>query len=602
MKGRIILTFVVLSALLQSAWGQPDFGKLPEILSMEKARITDVGVAVRDIEMYVRLDSLTQQTDTAMVISDPEVIWQSEQVDVYDSVNVERAMKPRRATRRKALQDVGLSQWGNLKEGIFVDFFYYVFRFEYPSVDANGDPIMLSAIAACPTPSACDEVNNIIIGTHATITADNLRPSAQVNNFKQNDWGMLFTLASGGTMILNETMSSYLVAAQAGTFIGVPMVMCIPGIGTMLASALLVAHIFTDVVAIKQVDKRIGNQDCKNNLVIMPDYEGYGLTKDRAHPYLYQELTARQCVDAARYGRYLYEHAEELTYLRHPLREDFRTISMGYSQGGATAMAVHRFVEQNDLTDELHFTGSACGDGPYDLMATFMFYMQQSLEGKNMSLSVVLPLIVKGMLDSNPYMVNHKAEEYFRPEVLETGVLDWIASKQYSTGDIDRMWEDYANKHPGAKDYHNCNITDLMKDEIREYFMQVYNDNKDTFTSAAGIPLPTHRGLAEDLHLALASNDLTSGWKPKHRLMLFHSEGDNVVPYVNAERAKNALGRMVELEDARNKLDHIDSGIDFFRGDDEIFDLGIKRMLNLRMNEYVDKLCSDTWKEVYIWP
>lgn len=164
------------------------------------------------------------------------------------------------------------------------------------------------------------------------------------------------------------------------------------------------------------------------------------------------------------------------------------------------------------------------------------------------------------------------------------------------------MWEDYANKHPGAKDYHNCNITDLMKDEIREYFMQVYNDNKDTFTSAAGIPLPTHRGLAEDLHLALASNDLTSGWKPKHRLMLFHSEGDNVVPYVNAERAKNALGRMVELEDARNKLDHIDSGIDFFRGDDEIFDLGIKRMLNLRMNEYVDKLCSDTWKEVYIWP
>jgi hypothetical protein len=29
------------------------------------------------------------------------------------------------------------------------------------------------------------------------------------------------------------------------------------------------------------------------NLVIMPDYEGYGVTRSHAHPYLYQELTAR---------------------------------------------------------------------------------------------------------------------------------------------------------------------------------------------------------------------------------------------------------------------------------------------------------------------
>ena len=141
MKTRIFLICSLLCLHLGGlggrAWAQTDFGQLPDILSMEKARITDVGVAVRDIELYVRLDSLTLQKDTAMVISDPEVIWQSEQVDVYDSVNVERAMKPRRATRRKALQDVGLSQWGNLKEGIFVDFFYYVFRFEYPSVDAK---------------------------------------------------------------------------------------------------------------------------------------------------------------------------------------------------------------------------------------------------------------------------------------------------------------------------------------------------------------------------------------------------------------------------------------------------------------------------------
>ena len=139
------------------AWAQTDFGQLPEILSMEKARITDVGVAVRDIEVYVKQDSLTQKTDTALFISNPEVIWQSEQVNVYDSVNVDRAMMPRRATRRKALQDAGLEQWGNLMPDFFLDFFYDVFRFDYPSVDANGNPIMLSAIAACPTDARTKE-------------------------------------------------------------------------------------------------------------------------------------------------------------------------------------------------------------------------------------------------------------------------------------------------------------------------------------------------------------------------------------------------------------------------------------------------------------
>lgn len=97
------MTFVILSALLQGAWGQPDFGKLPEILSMEKARITDVGVAVRDISVCLVTDSLTQKTDTMLFVANPEVVWQSENVDIYDSTKVARAMKGRRTIRRKAL-------------------------------------------------------------------------------------------------------------------------------------------------------------------------------------------------------------------------------------------------------------------------------------------------------------------------------------------------------------------------------------------------------------------------------------------------------------------------------------------------------------------
>lgn len=41
-------------------------------------------------------------------------------------------------------------------------------------------------------------------------------------------------------------------------------------------------------------------------IVIAPDYEGYGLTKNRVHPYMVQELMGRQVTDAAIYGLALY--------------------------------------------------------------------------------------------------------------------------------------------------------------------------------------------------------------------------------------------------------------------------------------------------------
>ena len=34
----------------------------------------------------------------------------------------------------------------------------------------------------------------------------------------------------------------------------------------------------------------------------MPDYEGYGLTRDRVHPYLAMDLGTRQITDAVQKG------------------------------------------------------------------------------------------------------------------------------------------------------------------------------------------------------------------------------------------------------------------------------------------------------------
>ena len=574
-------------------WAQGNYGyTVPP--DWEKARITDIGVVVGDVVLGTTINEETQKEDTVIFISTPETIWQSENVNVSDSTQVDHAMHPRRNARRKALQDDPKNQWGNMMDSYFLNFYYYVFRFEYPSVDADGNEIMLSGIAACPTPKGADKVNNIIMGTHVTITSDAQRPSAQMNNFGREDWGMLMSLAAGAKFLLNEKASLILFGAQAALKVG-GLLLCMTGFGAIIGATMMIAGFALEGYSTDQMEKAWFNHDYNNNLVIMADYEGYGITKERAHPYLYQELTARQCVDATRYGRYLYEHDQDLNFLRHSIRRDFRCLSMGYSQGGSVAMACHRFIEQNDLVKELHFVGSVCGDGPYDPMATLMFYVQQDLANKTMKMPVVLPLIVKGMLDTNPYMKSHKVEDYFRPELLETGIMDWLEKKADSTDEITERWKRYAKENPGKKDFTRAKMREIMTEDCYNYFLKIYNDNKDSFTSAAGIPLPKSRGTMEDLHLALSSNDMTSGWVPAHTIKLFHSKGDNVVPYVNATRAKNALGGKVSLETAPNGLDHVDSGMDFFRGDDDIIDVALNRVLSTRMYDYVDEMCEKKW-------
>lgn len=609
---RLLIAFVAMLASVQMAWAQGNYDyTIPEDWS--QACITDIGVVVSDVELYLREDLQTHKVDTMVLFAEPEIIWRSENTNVYDSISVDHAMKPRRNVRKKVLQDDGRYQWGNLDSGKFIDFHYYVYRYEYPSVDADGNTVMLSAIAACPTPNGASKVNNIIIGTHVTITSDNQRPSAQINNFGRDDWGMLMSLAAGPKFILNDKAQAVLIGAQAATGIAGVACLLIPGVGLFLSAVAITANIITDIYAIDQMNKAWGYHDYNNNLVILPDYEGYGLTKDRAHPYLYQELTARQCIDATRHGRYLYEHDALLNYLRHPIRSDFRCISMGYSQGGSVAMACHRFVEQNNLVKELHFVGSACGDGPYDPMATLMYYIKNDFDNKLLSMPVVLPLIIKGMLDTNPYMKDHKAEDYFTEHFLSTGIMDWLNDKQLSTDAIGMKFAELydAGTHSDIFTKVKVKITldgkekevevgraklrDIMNEKCFAYFKKIYEDNKDTFTSAAGIPLPQQRGVYEDLHLALASNDMTSGWNPSHTIKLFHSKGDTVVPYVNAQRAKNALGSKVSLEDAPNKLDHVDSGLDFFRGDSDVLDVALSRILSTRMNEYVNVLCDKKW-------
>lgn len=535
---RILIGLAILMTMTMGISAQ-DLLDLPLLTSPKNVKVIDVGKCTSYVAKVLVKDSLTGRQDTVYQ-EIPDVVWQSEGVDINQSEQ----------PSRRAFSAIQLK--GSLNT-FFANLVFYVYKFTYESIDSEGKPVTLSGIAAAPDPKTTKEVNNILIGTHITITSDAERPSNQTTKLETTDWGILFAMAAGKPTELSKGMKAGRV------FLGI--------ISLGLSE---VAWSFTDIA------RNIKYNECRHNLVIMPDYEGYGETANRAHPYLYQELTARQVADGARAAYYAYNNDAGLKDIHLSFRKDWKSVICGYSQGGSVAMATHRFMEQNHLDEEFHLTGSICGDGPYDPMSTLMYYVKCDKEDKIMSMPVVLPLIVKGMLDTNSYMRSHKASEYFNPKFIETGILDWIGEKKKTTGDIENAFRDcYNNGKNGDKNYFHdilepngsAKMRNIMNKQCYDYFVNIYEKYKDKYKTTEGIPLPEKRGVIEDLHLALASNDMTNGWEPKHHILLFHSTSDTTVPYDNAERAKAKLGDWTVLHTSTLNHDHVDSGKDFFAGD-----------------------------------
>ena len=505
-KLQLLFALFVLLAFRPMAWSQIPLGNLPTEVSAEDATITEFGHATMTVEMKIVTDSLTRRTDT-----------------LYETTHIEWNTPSGTAKKRNAELSRGDNPNGsgfyNQGSNSWLDIYWY--RYNYPSINAEGKPVLLSSLACMPDED-CDYVNNVIIGCHVTITSNQECPSQYSSWDNWNsDVSMLMNHAGSG-LVFHSSQSNY----------------------------------------------------AYYNLVILPDYEGYGLTRSHAHPYLYQELTARQVVDGVRYGIALYKNSPTVSAIRHPFRNGWRSISVGYSQGGSVALATQRFIEQNGLSDELQFAGSVCGDGPYDPVATLMYYVWQYNDDRPLSMPVVMPLILKGMCDSNPYMKNHQVSDYLSSGFLATNILQWLTDKEKNTVDITQEWIWYYMSIP---DYDHVTpdgeVLTLGLDYVLgtggyNFFQALYNANSNTYTSAAGVPLPMKRGLFEDLHYALESNNLTKGWVPQHTVCLYHSYDDSVVPEVNRRSALNSLGDWVVQLHASGvwQYDHVGSGRQFYLG------------------------------------
>ncbi len=129
----------------------------------------------------------------------------------------------------------------------------------------------------------------------------------------------------------------------------------------------------------------------KGYAVAIADYIGYGISADHIHPYMHTESTARSVLDMALAVK---------PYLKHIGREpeSEKVILAGYSQGGATTVAVMNMI-QDECEDIFPIKKVYAGGGPYDLAATY----DTSMEWDETGIPCAIPMILQGINDGEAW-------------------------------------------------------------------------------------------------------------------------------------------------------------------------------------------------------
>lgn len=229
--------------------------------------------------------------------------------------------------------------------------------------------------------------------------------------------------------------------------------------------------------------------------LIIPDYLGYGITADQLHPYLVMDLTARNVVDM-----YLAVRPWLKAVGMDPEYDDINL--MGYSQGGATTMAVEYLIENEywwkEDPDYIKIHRVFAGGGPYDVKATYERFVTTDTAGY----PVAVPLVLQGMIMGNN--LNIKMTDLMQTW-LYSHMDDWINSKRFTSAQINS--------------FINTKVTHKL---LTEEAMNQKSAN------------------VAELYKAMTENSITSySWVPEAPVYMMHSMDDEVVPYTNATNAKS---------------------------------------------------------------
>lgn len=229
--------------------------------------------------------------------------------------------------------------------------------------------------------------------------------------------------------------------------------------------------------------------------LIIPDYIGYGVTAQEVHPYLVMDVTAHNVVD-------MYLAVKPWLEAVGRSADDPSLDLMGYSQGGATTMAVQYLIETDfsnaSSMDYIMLHRVFAGGGPYDVKATYERFVTTDTAGY----PVAVPLVLQGMIKGNK--LNMQLSDMMKPFLCEH-MDEWINSKRFTSAQINQLI--------GTKVTH-----ELLTDEAMEQKSEK----------------------VAELYKAMTLNSITAyDWDPQAPVYMMHSMDDETVPYTNATHARS---------------------------------------------------------------
>ena len=236
----------------------------------------------------------------------------------------------------------------------------------------------------------------------------------------------------------------------------------------------------------------------KNHAIVMPDYYGFGISKDRPQAYLDPETTAQNNIDA-------YLAAVQLIEDRGIAMPE-KLFSFGYSQGGFNAMANLKYVTEHPELG-ITFQKALCGGSPFDVPKTWEAY----LAGAYRNAIGFVPMTVVSINESQK--LNLPYGHLFR-EPLLSNWQDWILSKDYTLTQINGFLD-------------TNNLADILTDEMIAGTGPYFGAIQETCQRYS----------------------LTAGWTPPPgtttKIYLYHSMDDDTVPYENFTAMKAFLDKTI---------------------------------------------------------
>ncbi|MBN2167353.1 MAG: hypothetical protein JW717_13840 [Marinilabiliaceae bacterium] len=237
-------------------------------------------------------------------------------------------------------------------------------------------------------------------------------------------------------------------------------------------------------------------------VICIPDYIGFGSSKEYKHPYLHKLLFQRTITDMIKAVK---EMDENKLLEQVSLSGDL--FLSGYSLGGWASLVAHKEIENNPI-DGINLKGSACGSGSYNL------------------------LIMKDFIFNST-------------DFIQPFYVPYIISGYKSTNEIDGDFSIYLNSPYD-------NITSTMFDgtySTNEVNNELTSNMQEMLTRDMIIGFDTASNM-KSIKQALINNSQFA-WQNTKPLHLYHGTDDVHVPYAISD---STYADFIKLGQSENKI------------------------------------------------